>query len=257
VIDVLRPYSPLLKAGVTVYEGLESNAVFPRLTGDVTGYWLSTESTTITEQDPLFGGAAVDPKTWGAVCRWSRQLQLQAPNMEDFLREVFARAAIQAVDTAALVGPDTVGQPLGLLNSQGIGTQSGTSYSHANSWTTRGTLAAANVNDESIGWIGATGVRTILATRERGAGDEYIWSELDQITGRAANVTTIMPSATLVAGDWSQLCYAFFGSGFVLDSTQFNSASDFATGISAMRLMVSVDTFLQRPSAFVSVTGIT
>jgi HK97 family phage major capsid protein len=256
LIDIFRPYSPLVSSGVTVYDGLEQNATFPRVTGDVTGQWL-TETSTITEQPPLLGSIAVAPKTWGVTARWSRQLALQAPNLETFLRQIFARAAIQAIDTAALTGPDSVGQPLGLLNSQGIATQSGTSYSHANSWTTRGTLAAANVSDKNIAWLGAPGVRTILATRERGAGDEYIWSELDQITGRAANVTTVMPAATLIGGDFSQLVYCFFGDGFQIDSTQFHAAADFAAGISAMRLMVSADVFLQRPSAFVAITAVT
>jgi hypothetical protein len=50
-----------------------------------------------------------------------------------------------------------------------------------------------------------------------------------------------MPSGTLVAGDFSQLAYCFFGDGFMIDTTQFNSATDFASGINAMRLMVSAD----------------
>jgi hypothetical protein len=256
VIDILRPYSLAMQSGATVYDGLESNATFPRLTTDLVGTWLNSDSATITEQPPLFGSLAVAPKTVGFFCRYSRQLATQAPNMESFLRQAFRRAAGQAVDTAALVGPDTVGQPLGLLNSQGIGTQSGASYSHANSWTTRGTLAAANTIDQNIAWLGAPGVRTILAARERAAGDEFIW-DLDLVTNRPARVSSIVPSGTLICGDFSSLTFCFFGDGFQIDATQFNSASDFASGIFATRLMVFVDTFLQHPAAFVAVTGIT
>jgi HK97 family phage major capsid protein len=257
LIDIFRPFSPLIASGVTVYDGLTQNAIFPRVTGDVTGGWLIAETNSASESPPLLGQIAATPKTWAATCRWSRQLELQAPNLENFLRQIFARAAIMAIDTAALNGPDQLGQPLGLLNTAGIGTQSGTSYSHANSWTTRTSLATANVNDTAVSWLGTPAVRGILAARERGAGDEYIWNASDQVTGRNAQVSTIVPAGTLIAGDFSSLTYAFFGDGFQLDSTPFNSAADFAAGISAMRIMVSVDTFLQHPSAFVAITGVT
>jgi Phage capsid family len=257
VIDILRPDSLAIQCGATVYDGLESNAIFPRLTTDLVGTWLGSDSANITEQPPLFGSHAVVAKTVGFFCRYSRQLDEQAPNMELFLRQAFRRAAGQAVDTLALTGPDGTGQLLGLLNTNGIGTQSGTSYSHANSWTTRGTLAATNTVDVNISWLGAPGVRTILAARERStASNGFIW-EADRITTRPARVSTIVPSGTLIAGDFSSLTFCFFGDGFQIDATQFNSASDFATGIYAMRLMVSVDTFLQHPAAFVAVNGIT
>jgi HK97 family phage major capsid protein len=197
LVDIFRPYSPLLQSGVNVIGGLESHALLPRVTQDVTGQWLTSETVSATEAPPLLGSIAAAPKTFAITMRWSRQMQLQALNLENSLRQIVAKAAIQGVDTAALTGVGGAGLPLGLLNSGGIGTQSGASYSHANSWTTRGTLAAANVNDAAVTWLGAPGVRTILATRERAAGDEYIWGANDQITGRRANVSTIIPAATL------------------------------------------------------------
>jgi HK97 family phage major capsid protein len=257
LIDIFRPWSVLGKAGVDYIGGLQSNAILPRMTQDVTGQWITSETVSATEAPPLLGSIATSPKTFGITVRWSRQMQLQAPNLEMSLRQICAKAAIQGVDTAALTGVGGVGLPLGLLNSQGIATQSGTSLAHAGLWTTRGTLAAANVNDEAVAWIGAPGVRTILATRERNAGDEYLWTSTDQITGRSANVTTIMPAATLVAGDWSQMCYCFYGPGFQIDVTPYNSAADFQIGNMTMRLMVSVDIILMHPSAFVSITGVT
>jgi HK97 family phage major capsid protein len=256
--DIFRPYSPFLKSGVTVIGGLESNALFPRVTQDVTGQWMTSETASLTEAPPLLGSMATQPKTYGNTFRWTRQMQLQAAHMlEPSLRRLSAKSAIQGVDLAAITGVGGVGVPLGLLNQQGIGTQSGTSYSHANSWTTRATLASANVDDTAIAWLGATGVRTILAARERAAGDEFIWGSTDQITGRSANVSTIVPSGTLIAGDWSQLVYAFFGPGFQIDVTPFGSAADFQVGNMTMRLLVSVDVILMHPAAFVSITGVT
>jgi hypothetical protein len=254
--DIFRPWSPFVKSGITMLSGLEAHALLPRVTQDVSGQWIS-ETTSLTEAPPILGSIAMTPKTFGITVRWSRQIQLQAPNLENSLRQICAKAAIQGVDQSAMNGAGGVGVPLGLLNQGGIGTQSGTSYSHANSWATRATLANANVDDTAIAWLGATGVRTILAARERAAGDEFIWGSTDQITGRSANVSTIVPSGTLIAGDWSQLVYAFFGPGFQIDVTPFGSAADFQVGNMTMRLMVSVDIILMHPSAFVVVSAIT
>jgi hypothetical protein len=253
--DIFRPYSPSIQSGVSMVGGLESNALFPRITQDVTGQWI-LETANIVDAPPLIGSIATTPKTLGITVRYSRQLQTQAPTIENSLRRICAKAAIQGVDTAALTGVGGVGLPLGLLNSAGIGSQSGTAYSHANSWTTRATLANANVDDTAIAWLGSTAVRTVLAARERAASNGFIW-EADQITGRAANVSSIVPAGTLIAGDWNQLVYAFFGSGFQIDVTPFASASDFQVGNMALRLMVSVDILLMHPAAFVSITGIT
>jgi HK97 family phage major capsid protein len=257
LIDILRPVSLAVQSGATVYEGLDANAIFPRLAADVTGQWLTSESTSATEQPPLFGAAAVTPKTWGFTCRWSRQLQQQAPNLESFLRAIAARAAGQALDTAALNGSGISGVPLGLLNVGGLPTQGGAAYSHGNSLTTRGTLAAASVSDSNVAWLAHPGVRTILAGRERASGDEFIWNIImDQITGRRASVSMVVPAGTLIAGDFSSLTFCFFGDGFQIDSTGFNTAADFQAGIMAMRLLVSVDVFLQHTPSFVAVTSV-
>jgi hypothetical protein len=256
LVDIFRPYSPLLKSGVTVIGGLQANALFPNVSQDVSGEWLSSETAPITDAPPVLGSKATSPKTFGITVRWSRQLQLQARDIETDIRGICAKAAIEGVDLAAVTGAGASGVPLGLLNQSGIGAQSGTAYSHANSLTTRETLADLNVDDDAISWLGNPGVRTILAARERAPGDKFIWDE-DVVTDRDARVSNIVPSGTLVAGDFSQLVDCFFGPGFQIDVTPFASASDFQIGNMALRLMVSVDIALLHPTAFVVVGSVT
>jgi HK97 family phage major capsid protein len=256
VIDVLRPNSLAIQSGVTIYDGLGHNAAFPKMATDLAGQWLSTETTSTTEEPPTFTASTVTPHTFGFFCRYTRQLAMQAPNLEPFLRTVVARAAGQAVDTAALIGTGGSGQPLGLLNSVGIGAQSGASYSHANSLTTRGTLATLNVNDNNVSWLASPDVRTVLGARERAPGDQFVWDR-DLLTNRAARVTSLLPVQTLICGDFASLAICLFGDGFQIDtSAGFHSAADFAAGISAMRLMVSLDIFLQHAASFVAVTSV-
>jgi len=255
LVDVFRPYSPLLKSGVTVIGGLQSNAIFPRVVQDVGGQWLSSETVSIIETPPLLGSVATSPKTFGVTVRWSNQLQRQVRDIEEDVRGLCAKAAIEGVDNAAINGSGATGVPLGLLNQPGIGTQSGAGYSHANSLGTRETLANLNTDDDAVAWLGAPNTRTVLAARERAAGDQFIWDR-DLITNRDARVSTTMPSGTLVAGDWSQLVYAFYGPGFQIDVTPFGSSADFQAGIMSLRLMVSVDVVLLHPAAFVAISGI-
>jgi HK97 family phage major capsid protein len=254
--DILRPYSPLLKSGVTVITGLQSNAKFPIVIGDVSGQWLSSETVNITDVSPLLGIVASSPKTLGVDVRWSPQVQRQVRDIEDDVRRICGKAAIEGVDAAAINGSGATGVPLGLLNQPGIGTQSGAGYSHSNSLTTREALASLNVDDEAVAWLGSPNTRTVLAERERAPGNKFVWDE-DQITDRDARVSSIVPPGTLIAGDWSQLVYAFYGSGFQIDVTPYASSADFQAGIMALRLMVSVDVVLLHPTAFVAITTVT
>jgi Phage capsid family len=253
--DIFRPNSPMLKSGVTLIGGLQANAKFPSVIQDVGGQWLSPETATITDVPPVLGSVATSPKTFGITVRWSNQLQRQVRDIENDIRGVCAKAAIEGVDLAAINGAGSAGVPLGLLNQSGIGAQSGAAYSHANSLTTREMLADLNVDDDAIAWLGNPAVRTILGARERAPGDKFIWDE-DVVTDRDARVSNIVPSGTLIAGDFSQLVYCFYGPGFQIDVTPFASALDFQTGIMALRLMVSVDVVLLHPTAFVAITSV-
>src|SRR6202008_561986 len=106
------------------------------------------------------------------------------------------------------------GQPTGLLNTAGLGSQSGTTLAQAGVLNMKETCATANARDEGIAFLTTPAVREILEGRERGTnGDGFIWDN-EQIASRPGHVSTDMPSATMVAGDWQDLLLGLWGPGF-------------------------------------------
>lgn len=250
-LDALRPWSVTARAGVQMEPGHVGDVLLPKITGTSTAYWLSSETSTVTASAQTIGQVAAAPKTVGVLVNFSRQLSLQA-NIDRFLRRELARTAATAIDQAVLNGSSAAGQPLGLLNTTGIGTQSGTSLAHSGVVAMKATVATANANDEAIAFIGTPAVRELLEARERAAGSGYVWDN-DRVASRPAYATTDMPSATLVCGDWSQITVPIWG-GIVVE---INPYANFQAGTIAARLLVSLDVMVQHPDAFSVATSIT
>jgi Phage capsid family len=124
-IDVLRPWSVTKRAGITTLTGLQSNLTAPKTANTSTGYFLSTESTQITGSTVTVGQISLTPKTAGVYIEYSRQLSLQSAQLERFIRNELLRTLGTLVDRAVLNGSGALGQPVGLLNTSGIGMQSG------------------------------------------------------------------------------------------------------------------------------------
>jgi HK97 family phage major capsid protein len=78
VVDVLRRWSVVARAGITILDDLTSNVVVPRVDTTPTAYALAAEATSITESTPVLGGTPLVPRTLASFVRMSRQLALQA-----------------------------------------------------------------------------------------------------------------------------------------------------------------------------------
>ena len=72
--SALRNASVMTGLGVQTQAVDQSDATFPRGLSDAPPYWLSTESTAITEGQPSFGQIAATPKTVGVYTELSGRL---------------------------------------------------------------------------------------------------------------------------------------------------------------------------------------
>lgn len=254
VIDILRPWSVTAKAGMLVESGLQGDVTFPKITQKSTPAWASTESTQITPSQPAFAQVAMSPKTLGALVVFSRQLAKQTNANRVVGREVL-RTLGTAIDQAVIAGTGASGQPLGLLNTAGVQTQSGATL-NAGVLTMKKKTAEANVNDEAISFLSTPAVREALENRERATGGgRFVWDK-DQVADRPAYVSTDVPSATMICGDWSLIYLGIWGQGFVLEVNPFDPTG-FKTGTIQARLLVSCDIAVLHPSAFVVASSIT
>jgi len=118
ILDLARPVSVTQRLGAG-YINVEGFTALPRLTGDVTPAWRQ-ENAEIPESAMTFGTRNIQPKSVGFLVRSSRELfEDSGPDLETFIRSVFAASYAQELDRIVLAG-DGVTQPLGITGSTGI-----------------------------------------------------------------------------------------------------------------------------------------
>ncbi len=253
-VDILRPWSVTARAGMIVESGLVGDVAFPKVTQKSAPVWLSTESSQATSSQPTLAQVAMSPKTVGAVTVFSRQLGKQANAPRIVGRELLHTLGT-ATDQAVISGSGASGQPLGLLNTTGVQTQSGTTL-NAGVSTMKSKSAEANVNDEAISFLSTPAVRELLEGRERATGGgRFVWDK-DQVADRQAYVSTDVPTATMICGDWGLIYLGIWGQGFVLEVNPFDPAG-FKAGLIQARMLVTCDVAVLHPSAFVVASSIT
>ena len=252
-IDILRPWSVTAKAGVLVESGLVGDIAIPKVTVKSTSGWLNTETAQVNPSTPNLSQVFMAPKQVGDVIVFSRQLAQQT-NADRFVGRELLRTIGTAIDQAAISGSGASGQPLGILNTLGAQTQSGTTL-NAGTATMKRKSAEANVTDESITFLSTPLVRELLEGRERATGGgRFVWDK-DQVADRPAYVTTDMPPATMICGDFSTIYLGIWGQGFVLEINPFDTAG-FKAGLIQGRMLVSCDIAMLQPSAFVVASSI-
>lgn len=252
--DILRPFSVTARLGVQFIERLKGNLQLPKTNTKATGYWLADETQQITPSQTVIGGVSFTPKTGGGFVEYSRQLNLQA-SVETYIRRELLRTVGTLLDAAVINGGGHSGQPLGLLNTPGIGTQSGTSLAYSGVCAMKRTVAAADAPDDDISFLAAPATRELLEARERAAGSGFIWDN-NTVASQPARVSTDVPTATLICGAWSSIAVGLWGVGFQLELNPFE-ATAFKIGKIQARLLVQADVGVVHPTAFNVSTGIT
>ena len=253
-IDILRQFSVTNQAGVLIESGLTGDMAFPKVTVKSSPAWLNTETAQISPSTPTLSQIALTPKQVGALIVFSRQLSKQA-NADRFVGRELLRTIGGAVDQAVINGSGASGQPLGILNTVGLQAQSGTTL-NAGTATMKRKSAEANVTDESITFLSTPAVRELLEGRERATGGgRFVWDK-DQVADRRALVSTDVPTATMLCGDFALVYFGIWGQGFVLEINPYDTAG-FKAGLIQGRMLVSCDVAVLHPSAFVVATSIT
>ena len=230
----------------------------PRQTVGATAYWLSTETTSITEGNQTFAQVALTPRTVGAYTQISRLLQLQSsPDAEAIILTDIAKEVAIAADKAVLTGTGTE-QPTGILNTVGIGTFTGGSLDTAALLNAQVDVATANALTKTCGYVTTSAVAGLLMARQRFAGPtgDPLWQGgvLDgTILGMRAMSSEQCPADSMIFGDWSQVVVGEWG---VLELT-VNPFDDFAKGLTGLRAMYTMDVALRHAGAFSVATSIT
>ena len=251
-INLLANRSVVMTLGATRLSGLTGNLTIPRETAGATAYWLSDETTAITESQPTIGQLALSPKNVAALTEFTHQLMTQSsPQVEEFLMRVLARDIALAVDVGALRGSSSAGQPTGIVQTANIGTFTvdGTD-TIGDLLDAQADVATANALTSSAAYVTTHAAAALLMKRQKfSSTDTPLWegNVLDgKVLGFRAMATNQMSSGTMIFGDFSQLIIGEWG---VLE-LMINPFSDFTRGYSQIRAWYTCDIGVRYPGAF-------
>jgi HK97 family phage major capsid protein len=254
VIAALRPWSISENAGITILDNLKNDQTLPAENAVVVGGWVAPEDMGATAHTPLFGQRAFKPKNLIALVRFSHLFYRQA-DPDAWVKRYLAQKVGELIDVAVLNGSGASGEPLGVLNTPGIGTQAGGSLAHAGTLAMKRQAAVVNVSESTAAFIAPPQVRELLEGRERAAGNGFMW-ENDRVASKPAFATTVMPLQTMVYGEWAEAVLGLWGEGFQVEISH-NVPADFPAGIINARITVSADVALLHAGAFTKATSIT
>jgi HK97 family phage major capsid protein len=245
-IDILRPWSVVAAAGVMSMTGLRENLAIPRTSDAPTASWMAEDGSPPAESPPTIGSVSMVSKTAIAFIKFSMQLLRQGEAVEPYLRMLLLGAIGQLLDQAYFAGAGGAA-PLGLLNTPGIGTQSGASLDHADTLAMRRQVLAAGARETALQWISTPAVQELLGARERATGGgRFVWDD-GGILGRPAHATQTAAADALVVGDFGQSTVGVFGPGVRID---IDPSQDFKAAGLVARVMLMCDVVFPRPAAF-------
>lgn len=216
-IELLRNAMVLDRLGITWLRGLSGNVVIPSQDGAATCYWVD-EAGAPTGSQQSIDQVPLNPKTIGAYTDYSRRLLLQSSlDVEAFVRADLAAIVGLGIQQAALVGGGTH-EPVGLLNTSGIGSVAGgtdgaaPTYEHMVDLETA--VSSANADVGNLGYLTNSKVRGKLRKTQEFASTngKAVWTSgrergIGEVLGYDAHVTNAMPS-NLVKGGSGAACSA-------------------------------------------------
>lgn len=221
IIELLRNRMVTTALGVRSMAGLEGNIVIPRQTGAATAYAVS-EIQALTISTQALDQIALTPKRIGAYNQYSKQLLLQSSiDVENFIRDDLMKVVAIKWDLMILNGQGAASEPLGIMNTPGIGSvtfgAAATFAKLVSFWTN---IATANADVGEMAYVTTptaagtlqsaakllTGATTVAANPlwEGGGTD-------GRVNNYRAMATNQMPNNQILFGVWSECIHALWG----------------------------------------------
>ena len=246
-IDLLRNRLALAQAGMTTLSGINGNISIPKQGSSATAYWVG-EGSSPTESQQTIEQVNLSPKTCGAFVDYSRKLLLQSSiDVEQMVRDDLAQVLALELDRVGLNGSGSSNQPLGIINTTGIGTETLTSFGTFAEYIAMETdVAVANADAGALRYIINASARGALKSTEKASGTAQFVYENDEINGYPVTVSNQLANNDALFGDFSQLIMAMW-SGLDLTVDPYAGATAGTVRIIALQ---DVDFAVKQPGAF-------
>lgn len=285
-IEFLRNNGVMLQLGVRTMSGLVGNVAIPRRSGVASTYYLSTQTTAITQSESTFDQVTLAPKNLAALSKYSRQTLLQGtPGIEELVRRDLTDGINLAIDLGILNGSGSAGQPIGILGTAGIGSVAMGTNGAAITMEKVVDLEAAvmnvngAVNAGNVAYL--TNYKVMAALKKLRAGGStvsdgpflfntdgatigrgptpanlngYPLAPTNQVPSTLVKGTSGAVCSALLMGDFSQAMVGFWGNG--LEITVGEDADDFSKALTSVRGIVTYDVAVRDPRSFAAILDI-
>jgi HK97 family phage major capsid protein/HK97 family phage prohead protease len=271
-IELLRNKAMVIQAGAMMLTGLQGPVAIPKQATSTTVYWVD-EGEAITQSEATFTHVTLKPKTVGVLSEFSRLMLLQPSiDIEQFIRNDFARIMAIGIDSAAIAGTAVDNQPRGILNTSGIGSVALGTNGGVPTWQSivnlKREIAIDNADTTAMRFMANPAVEAkLMTTPKQSSGVEGNFILADpgtSLCGYPFLSTNQVPSnltkgsgtnlSALILGTWSDLIIGEWG---VLEILPNPYGAGYASGNVTIRAMQTIDIAVRYPQSFAAITDMT
>lgn len=254
-VDALRHETILGQLGANFISGLEGDFEQSRKTSNSTAYWVA-EGENVSKSTMGYGTLKGHPHTLGARVHFTRrQIQQSSIDVEMDGRRDIADSVTIEVDRVGFHGSGANGEPLGIFNTNGIGSVSGSSISRSDLLEHEENVRAAKVRLETPKqWVSSVDVKRFLRDAKVDSGSGlFLWRDDNRMIGYPAMDHTNLDDGYLLFGAFQYLSILDWG---VMEIDE-DPYTDHAAGGLYLRVLRDVDFIVRQLGAFSMQSGIT
>jgi HK97 family phage major capsid protein len=264
-IDLIRNRSAFLNSGLTMLTGLEGNVEISKKLGSSQFYFVG-ENVDVTNSKLAFGLVNMIPRTIGVRVPISRRAMIQAsPDIENLVRLDMAESVALGMDSNIGYGTGSNGQPLGIMNTTGIGSVTlgggsskafpanvGGGTHDCGDWADyvdlETALSANNLDAGAMRYIMNSTVKGALkqTLRASAAGSDYIMTDAGEVNGYPVVVSNQMQQNDVLFGNFAD-CVVGMWSGLDL---LIDPLTQSASGQVILTVHQDFDVAVRRPQSF-------
>ena len=248
-IDVLRNNSAVMPMA-TMLSGLTGDVKIPRKSAASTAAFISSEGGAAGESEFSVGSLSLTPRTLGAFTDCTRQLLIQSSlDVENLIRNDLAQSMAIAIDSGALQGSGSSGNPTGITNTSGINSVSLSSAAAPTFAEMVSMETAVRVDNALMGdlaYIVHPSNYGTLKTTEKATNTAQFVAVNDEINGYKVVVSPQLTANNYVFGNFSDLLIGMFGGLDIVVDPYSNSTS----GTVRVVALQSVDTAVRHAVSF-------
>ena len=216
-IAALRDASAVLRAGATVFPDLVDNVKIPKATGVSSAAWIATEGGSVGESEMALGSITMSPKTISAYTDiTNKMLANSSLSIENLVRNDLAAGIGKVIDTGALAGSGSSGQPTGIDSQTGVNSitlATASTPTWAETVNAESLVLADNVPFNRPGYLTTSLIVGNLKTTAKATNQAvFIMDDDGRVNGHDVTISNAVAAGYLYFGMWADLLVGLFGS---------------------------------------------